>query len=36
MALDLTLMVFGHIEGAERAYADVLDASGAGSPPAVQ
>jgi uncharacterized membrane protein len=27
MALDLTLMIFGHIEGAERAYADVLDAS---------
>jgi hypothetical protein len=27
MNLDLALMVFDHIEGAERAYADVLDAS---------
>jgi uncharacterized membrane protein len=27
MTLDLALMVFDHIEGAERAYADVLDAS---------
>ena len=28
MSLDLALMIFDHIEGAERAYADVLDASG--------
>jgi uncharacterized membrane protein len=28
MALDLTLMIFEHIEGAERAYADVLDVAG--------
>ncbi len=28
MSLDLALMVFNHTEGAERAYADVLDASG--------
>ena len=27
MSLDLALMIFEHIEGAERAYADVLDAS---------
>src|SRR4051812_34854096 len=27
MALDLALLIFGHIEGAERAYADVLDVS---------
>src|SRR3954465_8483727 len=27
MSLDLALMIFGHIEGAERAYADVLDGS---------
>jgi uncharacterized membrane protein len=27
MSLDLALMVFDHVEGAERAYADVLDAS---------
>src|SRR3954468_21111858 len=27
MSLDLALMIFGHIEGAERAYADVLDRS---------
>ena len=28
MSLDLALMVFNHVEGAERAYADVLQASG--------
>ena len=28
MSLDLALMVFDHVEGAERAYANVLDASG--------
>jgi uncharacterized membrane protein len=28
MSLDLALMIFDHIEGAERAYADVLDAAG--------
>ena len=28
MSLDLALMIFDHVEGAERAYADVLDASG--------
>jgi uncharacterized membrane protein len=28
MSLDPALMIFDHIEGAERAYADVLDASG--------
>ncbi len=27
MSLDLALMIFDHVEGAERAYADVLDAS---------
>src|SRR3954452_16363111 len=27
MSLDLALMIFGRIEGAERAYADVLDGS---------
>ena len=27
MSLDLALMVFDHIEGAERAYADLLGAS---------
>src|SRR3954449_10695821 len=27
MSLDLALTIFGHIEGAERAYADVLDRS---------
>ena len=31
MSLDLALMVFDHVEGAERAYADVLSAS-AGAP----
>ena len=28
MSLDLALMIFDHIEGAERAYSDVLGASG--------
>ena len=28
MSLDLALLIFDHVEGAERAYADVLDASG--------
>jgi hypothetical protein len=28
MSLDLALMIFDHTEGAERAYADVRDASG--------
>jgi hypothetical protein len=28
VSLDLALLVFDHAEGAERAYADVLDASG--------
>src|SRR5689334_24185391 len=28
MSLDLGRLIFDHIEGAERAYADVLDASG--------
>ena len=29
MSLDLTLMIFDHVGGAERAYADVLGASAA-------
>src|SRR4051812_22331770 len=28
MSLDLTLMIFGHTEGAERAYADAMGAAG--------